>query len=564
MKKLLSILMTVVLALTVFAGCTLFEEDYKSDLKREVIGFDCPEYRDAANNLVYPATRRSITKYELITSLNNNAENYITNQGMTVEEAIDACLEQLLNREILLDDIYRMLAAGELDMPTQTQLNTLWKNAYQSMDDEIYNEMVALAQRFDWPEPAKSQVGTNPTPTYAVKTVEEEEEDIHADGDTVWQPQANLAPKAGNYLYLEGVRKFINKMLDTMENIEYLLDEKQVAKLNKDREEWEKVRLKDPDELVGIYEGLRNYFFIEYLFYESSYDSLLISNLQKKIEKDETVSNEEIVKEYDRLKAEQRNTYTSASAYTAAIDSSAADIIFHPTFNVKQFYVKHILIPFSDPQKKLFAADGKRTKEQLTAVRNNLAPHIKSYAHVNGFDDIAGGLKSIQQIESEVYAKMANKKGFSFEAEQQFEELIFKYNTDPGIFNNALGYGLRYDEQSSYVAEFQEAAFELYEEYLEVGNAAIGSLRTCVTDFGVHIMMLSSVFTPQTKAINAYTDVMRAQTIEEKLSKSLLETKKTNVYTTYLFARLKTIKAEKEEKIVTNENLLKDIKKQYA
>lgn len=120
--------------------------------------------------------------------------------------------------------------------------------------------------------------------------------------------------------------------------------------------------------------------------------------------------------------------------------------------------------------------------------RARLAEEIYSYEHVDGED--YGNPVSVNTIYNEVLNKVGGAATL-YEKERAFDDLIYKYNTDPGIFDMTYGYMEKYDlgdSEESYMQEFADAARELYEGGVE--GALSGKV---VTDYGVHIMYLSKL-----------------------------------------------------------------------
>src|SRR5690606_14437460 len=106
-----------------------------------------------------------------------------------------------------------------------------------------------------------------------------------------------------------------------------------------------------PHEFAKLYTQLQDFWFIRYLYYENAYNAMLFIKLQEYAEKDVAVTEEEVKAYYNKKLAEQKASFDAdISNYISALKDGNDLILYHPQ-DVKWFYVKHILIPFSDEQK---------------------------------------------------------------------------------------------------------------------------------------------------------------------------------------------------------------------
>ena len=142
---------------------------------------------------------------------------------------------------------------------------------------------------------------------------------------------------------------------------------------------------------------------------------------------------------------------------------------------------------------------------------------------------------------------MSGKTGY--EAERAFTDLIYTYNTDPGIFDSKMGYAVTATPASKggkteqYMIEFAKESRALLNAYnnnqslLEyktsdseykvtkydsdlTAEVEIGSISAPVlTDYGWHIMYLSYVPTPGTwRALDEYLTAGRYETVRDVLT----------------------------------------------
>lgn len=548
-KRIISFILILLISASALAGCSMFVKNTSDDMAQVVAVIESREFE--ANGEKYMSERKEITKQELLNTFNSNYQNYVQ-QGYELTELLDFFLDQLIDRELLLLEADRLSREGLIEKTTLTQENAIWKKIYSSIDSQLYSITIDIAKEYDRNEPPAPQTGTAQEPKYAVKIIEDADEIVDTE---VFVP---TAPAATDTLKLEAVMRFCNSIFESIDEIKLSASDRK--KVDEDKELVKSYALKPRAELANLYLGLKDLFTVNYFYYRSEEQSAIIENLEKYSKSTVTISEAEIDDYYRTKLAEQKIAFEDMQAYITAL-SGTDPVLYHR--DAKQFYVKHILIPFSDTQTaqlKAFTDSGKHSKAEIKTYRENLAHGITGYAHENGFD--TGKQLSIQTISNEIYGTMKQYEGNSYMAEVKFENLIFKYNTDGGIFNNKLGYGMQYGSKSSYVPEFEDAMVKLYEDYQE-GDAQLGTLSDwVVTDFGVHIMMLSSIIEPGVRNLNDYTDVFRDKTYYDLIKKTLKTTEENSAFNAYATSLLTNLKRQWSDQIIKYERRFADIQKQ--
>lgn len=548
-KRIVSFILIIIMSAAVMTGCSMFEKNTGDDMAQIVAVIEPREF--TANGTTYMSERKEITKQELLTTFNNNYQNYMQ-QGYEVTELLDFFLGQLIDRELLLLEADRLAREKLIEKVTITQENAIWKKIYSAIDSQLYNLTVEIANEYDLDVPPAPQTGTASEPKYAVKIVEDADEIVDTE---VWVP---TAPEATDALKLEAINRFCNDLFETIGEIK--LSSADIEKVNADKELVKNYVTKPRNERVELYYKLKDMFTIRYFYYRTEEQTAIIQNLEKYAKKDVTVSEAEIQEYYDTKLKEQKIAFADLQTYIAAL-AGKDPVLYHS--DAKQFYVKHILIPFSDKQSaalQAYKTSGKNSPAQIKTYREQLAYDITGYAHLDGYD--TGKELTIQTISNEIYGTMKQYEGNSYMAETKFENLIFKYNTDSGIFNNKLGYGMQYGTATSYVPEFEKAMIKLYEDYQE-GDAQLGTLSDwVVTDFGVHIMMLSSFVEPGVRYLNDYTDVFKDKTYYELIKKTLKTSKEEKAFSSYATGLLENLKRQWSNQIIKYESRYADIQKQ--
>ena len=243
------------------------------------------------------------------------------------------------------------------------------------------------------------------------------------------------------------------------------------------------------------------------------------------------VTDEEVAARYDELLAGQKANFNADSSALSKAISNKETVVYYPA-NTDIYFVKHILVPFTETQKSLLTARLKEnslyTEEQKAAIKKEFGNSITGYVHEGG--ENSGNPLTLAEIYADVKRTMSAASGSLCDKERAFEDLIYKYNTDTGIFNNELGYsvkvttGDKYDEQ--YMKEFSLAAKSLYEA------GVVGAIsEPAITDYGAHIVYLAQVIpsSGKTLGLNDYLTYGRYTKVSEKIE-SDLRTEKTNNY----------------------------------
>ena len=270
---------------------------------------------------------------------------------------------------------------------------------------------------------------------------------------------------------------------------------------------------------------------LDYL-YNSQFESAVLSALQAErylkadaeFEKDATVD-DKVEEEYKYLYETAKDGYTGDAdaqkdAFIEAIGDGVDTMYYYPSLENahKYYYVYQILFSFTDEQ-AAFLEELDGDEEAIKEFTNKFFTELKTQASNPDFDiedetsapfgeeeKVSAVVERLQGELQAVYGDSAKS-----DAEKQaaaieiFVDYMYKYNDDPGIFNNAYGYLMTADpEDSGWVDAFNElgdAIFE-YDNTAVGGKGAIGNafeevdgegkLAWRASDYGIHLMMISA------------------------------------------------------------------------
>ena len=261
---------------------------------------------------------------------------------------------------------------------------------------------------------------------------------------------------------------------------------------------------------------------LDYL-YNSQFESAVLSALQAErylkadaeFEKDATVD-DKVEEEYKYLYETAKDGYTGDAdaqkdAFIEAIGDGVDTMYYYPSLENahKYYYVYQILFSFTDEQ-AAFLEELDGDEKAIEEFTNKFFTELKTQASNPDFDiedenskpfadeeeNVSAVVERLQSELQAVYGDSAKS-----DAERQaaaieiFVDYMYKYNDDPGIFNNAYGYLMTADpEDSGWVDAFNELGDAIFTYDNAVGNAfeSDGKLAWRASDYGIHLMMISA------------------------------------------------------------------------
>lgn len=548
-KKFPKIILCITLAamLSLFAtGCSLFEHNYTKDYRQVVATIAAYEedynIEDGNGNVVetlhFSAPEKKIYKSRLVAMV----QNYSSSTGLSdPEEIVDYLLNQLIRRELLITEADKMITFGQLDW-TLKDKNEITESVYDTLDSVIKARIESVYSDHGEPAPTTGNSSSSST-TYPVPETEEVEEEEEVPTEK-WAPDASAYPAmSGDRDKKSREREAMRRLVDYFEelvNNDILATDTEKAYFEADLKKMRNLisesrehdiypMLYDVDYNPENGEGNGTYI-VEYFYGKDIRDNRKITRLQNYATDGVTVSEEEILQQYNVTVQQQKRDYADDSTYKTAMTTDSTNVLYTP--NANYFYVKHILVPFSAEQSAELTAyknESYHSAEEIKARRAQLATEIVSYPHVDGEDDLSNPM-SINAIFADIKSQMSTYKYNPEMAERTFDELTYKYNTDSGAFGSTYGYAVRRElkgDTETYMEEFAAAARTMYDE-LSVGQV-YGEL--VVTDYGVHIMYLASkTKAGEVKDLYDYLTPANRTTVREVIEETALDNKKSSVF----------------------------------
>jgi len=463
-KKLFSVVILMLFAsVSVLSGCdlvTINEAKYYSTVVMEVGDTE-------------------ITKHELINRFNNIGSQYIE-EGYSVDEAMQYTIDSMVNRELILTRAHEEV--GEL---TQAQKNDVWQEVYDSVNSRL--EEYEGQIRSEWnvsylPEETEEETEEETFDVYEpyekkvimvndefVRVQEPEEPAEEPIGDFVREQfKSNIDEQASGVTYEEVQEEAWDRYIRDLINSESW---KNVGTVESE------VFNRELERLYDIYEG-------------NKYIELIEKHFNFNLE----INNQAITDKYIELVQDSFAKYNiDMDAYHEAMGDEAGKVYYHPNSGEEYIYVSHVLIDYSDEQNELLDTYSEQLEsgeiDQVTYdglvedVQNNISAKARNEEGVEVGDE-----KSATEILSEIEYGL-NSVGTDVELRaEKFNEFIYKYNQDPGMFNSETPYVINLDTsvEDKMVEEFANTSRELY----QTGEGSLSEL--VLTEFGYHIIFYSN------------------------------------------------------------------------
>lgn len=508
-------------------------------------------------------------KQELALEFARSGQEYLKEEGMDVDKVFDRIVKNMYSELIYVLEAEVAVKEGKIDYGV-TERNEVNQHIYSAIETALSANYDKIATNVGRSIPEATQKAPDEE-KYPTRPSEEEETKDYKVWHISQEPERciNTAVSDKNRCSLEraGFREFLHGLSDTVDEM-YSLTKEQKEKFTAEVKEMNE-EAKTDAKIAGLFKKLYKYEVIRFLYGDSTERSIKSKLLEDYVCRDLSIDEETITKNYTTLLNNQIAKFDAKiDDYYSACEDSTEQILYFA--DNKVFFVKHILLPFSEEQTaRLTAYKTSHTDAEIRAYRDMLASTMTVYRHVKGNDDLDNPM-SLYEAFDEIYSKMAASYGDSHDALLAFEDLIYDFNTDPGIFNNEMGYAVKVQSaefggpDEKYMLEFARESRALYQAYKagkgyfefkdestdfeisafdnqfasqmrNAGVVKIGSISSpVITDYGVHILMLNYV--PQggyVRSLGEYMTEARVSTVRDAITEDLEDTIKSNKRTAW-------------------------------
>lgn len=560
--------MIFVLATAALCGCSFVRYDTERAMQQEIATVDSYKIVNAkvdkesgnTQEFEYVTPQKTLYLRDLVEYVNNNSSSLSSSFSGDLKGMYEYAARMLINIELVTNEVDALISSGLIKW-TLTDQNNIKKNIYSVIDNTLFSlKNAVLTERGMEPATTDSETAETPSTTYPVKPeVEDEDDTIEKTDKEVWTPNAVSCPGiAGDSdkrsLEREAMRRYLSLIKARVQS-DFRLDRGNKSWLRPKIENEIKAidMLIDTQGIESVYPVIGSYgypmkdysgeygYIMYYLSGESLERSQKIKSLQAYLSESVTVAPDEVEKRFTTTLNEQKSLYSSdVAAYNTAINDDTKTVLYNANSNY--FYVKHILLPFSEDQKTALTAFKDRPDiknlqkdekdKKVNEYRETLAESIVCYRHKDGEDDKTKSY-TVSEVMAHIRSEMTPRQGNVERANEAFNDLIYLYNTDPGAFGKDKGYIVKYkldkDESETYQKEFADAARYMYE------NLSVGQFydKAVITDYGVHVMYLSSVVAQGNVSLYGYTSPNKSETYYDVIEKPIRTERENAAYTNW-------------------------------
>ena len=513
-------MMICLITISCFSGCSLVTKDSKAEQQDDII----------------TVGEKTLTTEDIINSFysfyQQNQYYFMYNDTDVV---MDSFYNSIISREVVMQEAKKLLNNGTIALTDEDYMDA-WYSVFDYIHDSVdsYEQKVYSSKDIDKDDEKYPS---------RFKDDDDKDEEIIYEGYTFEPAEAYTKGTQGRI-------KIIDEMIDELNNFvktKYLtgtvdddhprdtmtadipteeLSDRSVAfdkyianlmlsaKVSGDNYNKDAVYRAEIERVLKVYE--ENALYDEYKEYICAQ---ILSSEEGKL------SDKAIVEKYLDLLGKDSEKYETLANYTKVISSTDNEslIMYHNgNEGNKYFSVQHLLIKFDDDSLTKLKQDAGYSTDVDIMLRQNYEDNVRAA--------LATSLQSTKGIK----ARDA-KTGLEFDKERKytandilslyntlsagktgeekidiFNKLTWEFTEDTSLLVNdklkgILGFAISSEdyEHGSLVKDFTNGARELYEEYKTTNE--YGTIKFVVSDYGIHIMMLTGVYDEGSVADVVYT-----------------------------------------------------------
>lgn len=477
MKKIIMMAMIMVLGMSMFlTGCNLFPSNQAKYLSAPVVTIELQD-----------KTKITIEKRDLINAYNNYGAQLINNYNYTTEKAVDATIDVLINRELMLHAAKGTVTLGNGD------LNDIWTQTYDAVISNLaeYEQTVIK----NWKLKDEATLTTDEEEDSKEYKPYEKLADIELrDGqyvivlkDTNTKVDQNVELYYGEGKEISSVIDAVNNVIANSANKDVLTEAKrEYIETLKSNEEGQNLSTKAEEVFEREVKRIR----------ENIEDNKYLEIYEDTIKGDNDVSYITVKQVLKKLSSKMLASYSKYTldhdAYNTAMLESFKDVNYAVDNNY--FFVNHILLKYDETSTTQVAnlktayKNGTITKKQYEDSLAIEADKIRAKDIATGEETDLNPTQLYNLIQNQLTGVASDKKT------EIFKDYIYKYNEDTGNMNADYCYIIGKDD-SKMVETFTNVSRELWDN----GNGEYGSIGYAISEYGVHIIFyageVSNLFT---------------------------------------------------------------------
>lgn len=462
-KKILTAVCALILCVVCFAGCSWLEIDKEKYY----------------NQLVVTVGEKNFNMLDLTEAFSSYGYQYYQN-GATLKESVNQTIESMIDRYLLLDIVKADAKENDYDITDQEKLE-IRKQVFDYMQDSIYTYEKKVREEWGSTVEVGEEAATEP-----LRPVEES-----------YSPTTTYDRETGVVTRVSASKDYVDTT--AVEGVEYFTKAQQLVTNQKVSDEaWTRYVKSLQDQAKN--EGRSTKESAVLAYEQDRLTTLMVNNLylekyQERYLSSLPVDVKSVLDFYRQQYKAQREEYnTDNSAYhTAMKDASSKYIYYHLNAGTDKGYVnvKHILINFSDTQKKKIAEiNADDVLYPTDAIKEKEIERIAKQTETTFELDLDGDGVAEQVTKSAqwVYDYVKDHVTGSFrEKSEAFDDLVYIFNDDTGFNNSEFDYVVNLDTEvtDQMVKPFADGvrALDAYN-----GGEGPGSMDMIISEYGYHII----------------------------------------------------------------------------
>lgn len=505
----MSVMLCLMLCVSLLAGCSLVTKDMNRYYNATVASFKY-ENGETVN----------VTKKELITSFNAFGYQYIQS-GLSVEEAVKQVIDRVIEQKLTIKAAEKdAKAKNDGEILTAKEKKYLWERTF----DAVKNNLISYYND--------------------INGIKDENEEDSSDGvveETEFSPAAELVKDDGGNFSIKLLKSTQNEVdsytfkgtvdrdIEKAEDLDELYN--WVTKFVEENREYSSAFNKYLSEAKRSEEGMnlskdnKSVFERELKrIHTVLYENFMVAKYAESHQaQNAPVTLQNLMELYESKLTRGYDKYVTEKApnYESDVLKGVSSVDYFKPNGTEFFYVSHILAKFSDEDQAKYneyvkyvkgeANDGKYTAGEAQALIDglytNLVFPVREKNKKGQWVD-SGKTKPVMEVMKELELKLATAGDDEYLKAEYFNEFIYKYNQDDGVFNSDRNYVIGIDKttpdnekdtpytiHSQMVENFTNAAVALYKD----GQAKIGDIYKeneadsasglIKTEYGIHIMV---------------------------------------------------------------------------
>lgn len=485
----------------ILSGCNLVTTDRYTFLNTQVASFTDKDTK----------VKTKVIKKDLITAYNTYGY-YYEQSGMSKKEALEATLELLVNRKIMLVEAEKAFPEGL----NEKEKAYLWQTTLSGLESNFqiyYNEVAGITGGND-SSTSEERVFKGYTKNAQLSKVNGEFEIVKTNVSNKLLDDFDFDPEhAYDVEKAEDKRLMYDNFLSVINSASagenYRKAYNEYLKALKASEEGLKLSIKADEVFLREIDRIYNINYENYMItkYEESYRNYNeLSN----------ISVQDILNSYSslvRASYAQYNLEESAS-YVQNMQSDSTKIYYYRDGkdDTQFFQVAHVLFKFTDEQaneykalKAQYGKDGNGAitdkdvyEQKINELVSQIKPVVREKNEAGEYKetDVKAEYEKTAYELARYIKNQVNGKTDTQDKVDTFREFIYKYNDDPGMINASNNYTIgvnkseaegddEYKIYSNFVEEFNDAAVELYNR----GNGKVGDIsEPILSENGIHVL----------------------------------------------------------------------------